>query len=67
MDLLQRIERHLEKSGAKATSFSRAAVNDPGFLRQLRNGREPRPETIKRVEAFLEAAESQREASGCAR
>lgn len=67
MNLLQRIERHLRKSGIKPTSLGRAAVNDRSFVRSLRNGRQPRPETVARVEAFLDAAEREREASGCAR
>lgn len=67
MNLLNRIERHLERSGAKATSFGRAVLNDPGFVRQLRNGREPKPATAARIEAFLDAADRAREASGCAR
>jgi tRNA-dihydrouridine synthase len=67
MDLLNRIESHLRKSGAKPTSFGRAAVNDPGLVRALRIGRQPKPATVARIQAFLDAAETEREASGCAR
>jgi tRNA-dihydrouridine synthase len=67
MDLLDRIERHLQKSGVKATSFGRAAVNDPGLVRQMRSGRQPKAPTVARLEAFLDAAEREREASGCAK
>jgi tRNA-dihydrouridine synthase len=61
MTLLYRIERHLRRSAITATAFGRKAMNDPGFVRHLRNGREPTPKTEARVLAFIEA--SQR---GCA-
>jgi hypothetical protein len=32
-------------------------VHDPRFVFDLRNGRDPRPATVARVLAFLEAAE----------
>ena len=57
MNLLHRIERFLWRSGMTATRFGRAAINDPGFVRQLRNGREPRPETTKRILDWIEKAD----------
>lgn len=56
--LLERIELHLERTGAAPTMFSREATNDPRFVFDLRNGREPRPETAARVNAWLDRAES---------
>jgi hypothetical protein len=35
--------------------FGRDAVGDPRFVFDLRKGREPRPRTIARVLAYLEA------------
>lgn len=65
MDLLRRIERYLSRTGAKPTVFGRAVMNDPAFVRQLRNGREPRPETVERVSDWLEAAERNPGAASC--
>ena len=47
--LLSRIERHLKRTGLTPTAFGREVMNDPGFVRQLRNGREPGPRTERRV------------------
>ena len=55
MHLLSMIERHLRNSGVAPTRFGRDAVNDPRFVLDLRNGREPRPRMIRRIEAFLAA------------
>lgn len=57
MHLLRRVERHLRRHGIPATRFGREAMNDPSFVHSLRNGRDPRPETIDRVRAFLDQAE----------
>jgi tRNA-dihydrouridine synthase len=57
MTLLNRIERHLRRSGITASAFGRGAVNDPAFVRHLRNGREPTPTTEARVLAFIEASQ----------
>jgi 2,4-dienoyl-CoA reductase-like NADH-dependent reductase (Old Yellow Enzyme family) len=62
MNLLLRIERHLRRSRISATRFGREAMGDPRFVRDLRNGREPRPQTVKRALAWLDRAEGQR---GC--
>ena len=55
--LLRRIERHLRRSGMSATRFGRAAVNDPRFVTDLRNGRELRPATREKIVAYLDRAE----------
>lgn len=38
-----------------ATKFGRLAIGDPRLVRDLRNGRELRPLTEARLEAFLAA------------
>lgn len=53
MSLLPLIERHLRLNDIPATRFGREAVNDPRFVLDLRNGREPRAETCRRVMAFM--------------
>jgi tRNA-dihydrouridine synthase len=53
MTLLYRIERHLKRTGLPASLFGREAMNDPGFVRHLRNGREPRSRTEARVLAYM--------------
>jgi hypothetical protein len=53
--LLREVERFLRQNGTPATRFGREAVGDPRFVFDLRNGRDPRPETVARVRAFLEA------------
>lgn len=54
--LLIKIERFLTKSGMSAAAFGLAAINDPRFVYQLRDGREPRRHTVKRVTAYLAKA-----------
>jgi len=58
MTLLRRIERYLRTTRTPATSFGREAVRDPRFVFDLRQGREPRPQTERRVLAFLDAQEA---------
>jgi len=55
--LLRRIERYLRRSGTPATRFGREAVRDPRIVRDMRNGREPGPNMIARLSAYLDAAE----------
>jgi hypothetical protein len=61
MMLLRRIEDYLRESGIPPTRFGREAMGDPGFVTGLRNGREPRSATVRRVEAFLEQAADRRQ------
>ena len=65
MTLLYRIERHLKRSGLTASGFGRLAMNDPAFVRHLRNGREPTPKTEARIDAFISAARRGREGRSC--
>ena len=54
MHLLTRIQRHLRRTGTTATRLGRDAVGDPRFVFDLRNGREPRDDTVARVHAWLD-------------
>jgi 2,4-dienoyl-CoA reductase-like NADH-dependent reductase (Old Yellow Enzyme family) len=54
--LLRDVEKYLKNSNTPAARFGREAMGDPRFVFDLRNGREPRAQTIKRVRAFLETA-----------
>ena len=51
--LLSQVETFLEKTGTKPTVFGWEAVRDPSFVRGLRDGREPRFSTFKRVQKFM--------------
>lgn len=62
--LLQRIENHLKVRRMPPTRFGREAVGDPSFVFNLRNGREPRASTVARVQAYLDARESQNATAG---
>jgi hypothetical protein len=53
--LLREVEKFLRQSDVAPTRFGREAVGDPRFVFDLRNGRDPRPNTIARVLAYLEA------------
>lgn len=57
MPLLRRVERFLRSSRISPTRFGREAVRDPKFVADLRAGRSPRPSTVRRVIAYLEARE----------
>lgn len=55
MHLLREVEKFLRQNGTPPTRFGREAMSDPRFVFDLRNGRDPRPETVARVRAYLEA------------
>lgn len=55
--LRRRIELFLRRSRMSPTSFGRLALRDPRFLNDLRAGRRPRPQTVARVNRWLNAAE----------
>lgn len=57
MHLLREVEKFLRQSDVAPTRFGRDAVGDPRFVFDLRNGRDPRPTTIARVRAYLEAVQ----------
>ena len=51
--LIRKIEVFLHHTRMPPTKFGRLAARDPRFVFDLRNGREPRPRTEKRVEHFM--------------
>jgi hypothetical protein len=56
VELLREVEKFLRRNGTAPTRFGRNVVGDPRFVFDLRNGRDPRPTTIERVRAYMEAA-----------
>ena len=60
MSLIWKIECFLRASALPPTKFGRLAINDPRLIEDLRNGRQPRPDTIARIEAFIADQEQQR-------
>jgi hypothetical protein len=60
MPVLRKIERFLDATHMPPTKFGRLAVNDPRLVGDLRNGREPRPETMARIERLLATLENAR-------
>lgn len=53
MCVRREIEKFLRRTAMPATRFGKLAVGDPRLVRDLRNGREPRPKMVARIEAFL--------------
>lgn len=53
MTLLQKIEAFLKATGMSATAFGIKALNDPPFVQQLRDGRDPKMSTAQRCEEFM--------------
>ena len=51
--LLDAIEAHRAKTGITETAFGLAAVGDPKFVFDLKQGREPRRKTVARVTEFI--------------
>lgn len=49
------VEAFLIRSGMTATAFGTAALNDPSFVHDLRNGRQPSLGLVDRVHAFISA------------
>jgi hypothetical protein len=57
MYLLHAVEKFLRRTGTPPTRFGREAVGDPRFVGDLRNGREPRASTERRVRDYLQACD----------
>jgi hypothetical protein len=55
VNLLREVEKFLRRNETAPTRFGRDVVGDPRFVFDLRNGRDPRPQTVARVLAYLEA------------
>jgi hypothetical protein len=55
--LLREVEKFLRQNETAPTRFGREAVGDPRFVFDLRRGRDPRPHTVRRVLAYLEAGQ----------
>ena len=55
--ILREVEKFLNRSQTAPTRFGRDVVGDPRFVFDLRRGREPRPSTVERVRAFMEAGQ----------
>ena len=54
--LLWEVEKFLRSTEVAPARFGREVMGDPRFVFDLRNGREPRERTVKRVRAFLKEA-----------
>jgi tRNA-dihydrouridine synthase len=52
-NLLSAVERFAAENGMSEITFGRKAMNDPHFVRQLREGRRCWPETEGRVRDFM--------------
>lgn len=57
--LLYRIERHIKARRTPPARFGRDAVGDPCFVFDLRDGREPRAQTVARVNAYIDRLEQE--------
>lgn len=55
---LAEIESFLERREMKPTTFSKAAVGDPNFVRNLRDGRVPNLDLVDRVHDFIKSQEA---------
>jgi sulfate adenylyltransferase subunit 2 len=60
---LSEIEAFLAREGARPSTFGRAAVGDPNFVRELRDGRAPSLRLVDRARAYMRAATARRCAS----
>ena len=60
--LLAEIDTFLKNHRMSATAFGKTAMADPGFVHDLRKGREPRQSVVERARQFIR--ERQDEALG---
>jgi hypothetical protein len=51
--LIRKIDQFLVLTGMPVTRFGRLAAHDPRLVGDLRNGRDPRPAMVSRVEHFM--------------
>ena len=60
MHIRRRIEQYLRRTKTAPTRFGRDVLDDPRLVFDLRNGRELREKTAKRVLAWLDRREERR-------
>lgn len=60
--LARRIDLFLRKTRMPQTKFGRLAINDPRFVRDIRNGRVPGARIEQRVELFMNTYKEPRRA-----
>jgi len=53
---LSEIEAFLARAGIRPSTFGRAAVGDPNFVRELRAGRAPSLRLVDRARAYMTAS-----------
>jgi hypothetical protein len=51
--LLRTIETFLRTTGMPWTRFGRLVAHDPRLVGDMRNGRSPRPDMVRRIETFI--------------
>jgi hypothetical protein len=56
--ILERIDHYLRLTKTTPSRLGRDAVGDPNFVMNLRDGRRPRPSTVKRVITFIDRQEA---------
>lgn len=62
ISFIQTVDAFLERTGMAPVTFGREAMNDPHFVRDLRNGRRLWPETEAKVRAFMASYDPGRKA-----
>ncbi|EZP50044.1 hypothetical protein [Sphingomonas sp. RIT328] len=55
--LIGRIDKFLRRTRMAPTRFGRLAAHDPNLVFDLRDGRDPRNGTVKKINAWLDRAE----------
>lgn len=53
MLILRKIEKYLRNTGMAPTRFGRDAARDPRLVFDMRNGREPTPRMVRKLEHFM--------------
>ncbi len=54
LNLLAEVASFLAKTDMKPTTFSMSATGDPNFYNDLKDGREPRFITVRKVREYME-------------
>ncbi|MBN2972816.1 hypothetical protein JW805_12395 [Roseomonas aeriglobus] len=53
--LVSKVRGYLKRTGMPRTQFGRCTINDPRLVDDLIAGRQPRPHTKAKIEAFIES------------